>query len=111
MSQTELTALSKEICREAGTELDHDGGEKLREMFARIGDRWPSKCIAILKEKNPPLLEKLLSLESHMDSLLLIPYKPPALKKEFKSKLEEYEKTIEMAIEYANRHINLQGEH
>ena len=103
MSET-FTHLARQIATEAGTDLDFDGLEKVREVMSRAGARWPSQGFAILQEKNKPLLEKLGAIESHLDSLLLISNKPPALKKEFKAKLEEYEKTIEMGIDYLSRH-------
>lgn len=104
MSET-FSHLAKEIAHDAGVELDFAGLEKVREVFNRIGPKWPEQCVAVLKEKNQPLLDKLASLESQLDSLLLIPHKPAVLVKEFKARLEEYEHTIEMCIEYSNRHI------
>ena len=101
----DLKLLSRTIARENGVELDFDGCDKLREIIARVGARWPSNAMKVLNERNKPLLEKLSSLESHLDSLLLIPNKPLVLKKELKAKLEEYEKTIGMCIEYSNRHV------
>ena len=86
-------------------ELDHDGMDAVRMVLNRAGANWPSEAMDILKQRNTPLLEKLTALESHLDSLLLIPHKPVVLKKEFEAKLEEYEQTIDMCVEYANRHV------
>lgn len=106
MSETEdLALLSRTICREAGVELDFEALDKVREIVSRVGSRWPDGAIEILKEKNAPLLARLSALESHIDSLILMPIKPAILKKDLKAKLEDYEKTIEMCIDYANRHI------
>ena len=104
MSET-FTHLAKQIATEAGPDWDFDGLEKVREVMARAGTRWPSQGFAILQARNKPLLEKLGVLENHLDSLLLISNKPPALKKEFKAKLDEYERTIEMGIDYLSRHV------
>ena len=100
-----LSLLSKEICHEAGVELDFEELDQLREVIVRIGNKWPDQAMPVLKEKNQPLLDRLFSLENQLDSLILMVPKPAMLRKDFKTKLEDYEKTAEMAIEYANRHI------
>ena len=84
-----ISLLARQIAHEAGTELDFDGLDKLREVVSRAGANWPPEGTKILHEKNKPLLDKLSSLESQLDSLILIPLKPPVLKKDFKAKLEE----------------------
>lgn len=105
MPDKTISMMAREIAQENGVELDFDGLDKLREITDAAGATWPEKALDILKEKNPQLVERLNSLESHINSLLLIPYKPPALRKEFKAKLEDYKKTIEICADYANRHI------
>jgi hypothetical protein len=106
MPETEnLSLLSKQICRDAGVELDHDGMDAVREVMNRAGAKWQPEAMDILKQRNPMLLEKLSALENHLNSLLLIAKKPPVLEKEFKTKLKEYEQAIEFCIEYADRHI------
>jgi hypothetical protein len=106
MSEMErLSLLSKEIAHEAGVELDFEELDQLRVVVDRVGPKWPAEAMAILKDKNQPLLDRLSSLESQLDSLILMVPKPAMLKKDFKTKLEDYEKTIEMCIDYASRHI------
>ncbi len=110
MSEEEIAFRIKQDCLENGVELDQDGMADFRALVARVGDRWPSQALKVLRERNAALLGKLSSLESQIDSLLLIANKPASLKKDFKAKLGEYEKTIEIAIDYANRHIQNEGE-
>ena len=106
MSKTKLRLLSEEICRESGVELDQDGCDELREIFSRVGNKWPDNAYKILEEHNQPLLAKFFSLGSQIDSLLLLPNKPATLKKELKAKLEEYEHTIGICAGFAERHLN-----
>ena len=105
MTKSKLRLLSEEICRESGVELDQDGCDQLREIYSRAGDKWPVDTLKILKENNVPLLGKLDSLESQIDSLLLLPSKPSALKKELKAKIEEYEHTSGICAGFAERHV------
>lgn len=105
MPETKISLLVKSVAVQNEADLDTEGMAKLREVFDRIGDRWPDKGFDVLRARNKPLLERITNLESHLNSLLLITNKPKALQKEFKAKLEEYERTVEMGIQYVNRHI------
>ena len=78
--------------------------KRVRDVINKFGLTWPSGTMAILEARNPELLKKLNSIESRLDSLILILNKPPQLKREFDKTLEEYEHTIGLCSEYARRH-------
>jgi hypothetical protein len=100
-----LSLIAKQIAHESNADLDFEGLDKIREVITRAGAKWPSDGMRVLKEKNQPLLDKLFSLESHLDSLILISNKPALLKKDFKAKLQEYEAVIGMCVDYVGRHL------
>jgi len=56
-------------------------------------------------ETDPELLRELTKLEGIVDSLVIIPNKPAQLKKQWRDTLSSYERTAELCVTYAKRHM------
>lgn len=78
--------------------------EKVQELAAT---KWRTGTNDLLAEKNVELLDKIRSLESRVESMLLIPNKPKDLKKRWLELLNEYERALNQAIAYASRHLDM----
>jgi hypothetical protein len=87
------------------TEVDQEGLKEWTDMCGRISSKWPAGANEILKQKNQQLWESISRLESGANSFLIIKDKPKEVKKLWAKLLNEYERTCNMAIAYASRHL------
>jgi len=92
--------------------IDQQEFDQMIEMQERIGSAWPIGTTEVLATRNPQLLRELDLAKETMNSFLLIPDKPKALKRQLKSAFEKYEQVALDCITYASRHLKLgeQGE-
>ena len=94
-----------EVVFETGGNLDTEDLKDLGAVLDSAGKDFPTDGLRIIVDSNPELYAKLNSLENQINSLMLINPKPPALKKEFKRLLVDYQKTILICAEYANKFL------
>lgn len=87
--------------------LDQGALQEFHAVRDRIASAWLEGTADVLTKRNPDLLSELTKLESMLDSLLIIPNKPPVLKKQWSSALAQYEKTAMLCVTYAKRHKEL----
>ena len=92
---------------ESSGNLDKEALQELRAAHDRIAEVWPAGTHDVLTQRNPDLLTELDRAESVLDSLLVIPNWPPALRKQWCAALAEYEKTAMLCVTYAKRHLVL----
>lgn len=88
---------------------DHDveGLKELLVLRDRVATKWRSGTNDLLAARNVELLERIKSFESRVDSMLRIPVKPKDLKKRWAELLNDYERTLNQAVAYASRHLDI----
>ena len=92
-----------------GTAVDEKGISEYKDLVERVAPRWRDGTFALLKEKNTKLFDQIENLESRIQSLLIIPVKPKPLLKEWATTLDDYERAMNCAIAYAERHLSRTG--
>lgn len=87
--------------------LEENEAKEYRAAQDRLAAVWPEGVNELLERKNPELLGELSRLESVIDSLIVIPNKPTALRKQWNQVLADYEKTAMLCVSYTRRHQEL----
>jgi hypothetical protein len=89
--------------------LDEVSLKEFLEVRERIANSFPDEAFDILKDKNPGLLDEMHKFENIIDSLINIPVKPTAIRKQWKETLAKYDETARLCITYAKRHMALKS--
>ena len=88
-------------------ELDAGAYADFEAAHNRIADKWVGGAMDVLQARNPALLHEFERVQSVIDSLLVIPHKPAALRKQWKETLDLYEKIADQCVVYAKRHMTI----
>ena len=95
----------REVASEMESDLDLEGLALVKKIYTKAEANWPLGALSIVAKRNKMLHDKFKSVESRLNSLLLIRNKPVELEEEFKRARKDFEQVINLCAEYANRHI------